>query len=53
MISNIDKWFKDANIDTPASNRLLSKLKNAKDIKDAQFIVYNSILSGAGEKVLK
>lgn len=52
MLGLLSKWFKEEGIDTPASRRLINNVAKKKDIADAQFVVYNSILKGAGQGVI-
>lgn len=52
MLGLLNKWFKEEGIDTPASRRLINNVAKKKDIADAQFVVYNSILKGAGQGVI-
>lgn len=52
MLDLLNKWFKEEGIDTPASKRLINTVSKKKDIADAQFAVYNSILKGAGQDVI-
>lgn len=52
MLDLLNKWFKEEGIDTPASKRLINTVSKKKDIADAQFAVYNSILKGAGQGVI-
>ena len=47
----INTVFKDNNINTPASRRLLSNLKSKKTIQGAFLTIYNSILSGCNLSV--
>ena len=47
----INTVFKDNNINTPASRRLLSNLKSKKTIQGALLTMYNSILSGCNLSV--
>lgn len=52
ILGLLSKWFKEEGIDTPASRRLINNVAKKKDIADAQFVVYNSILKGAGQGVI-
>lgn len=52
MLDLLNRWFKEEGIDTPASKRLINTVSKKKDIADAQFAVYNSILKGAGQGVI-
>ena len=47
----INTIFKDNEINTPASRRLLSNLKSKKTIQGALLTMYNSILSGCNLSV--
>lgn len=53
LVIAIKDWFKQDNIDTPASNRLIMNIMKHRDIVGAQMTVYNSILKGSGLGVLK
>ena len=52
ILNLLSKWFKEEGIDTPASRRLINNVAKKKDITAAQFVVYNSILKGAGQGVI-
>lgn len=52
ILDLLSKWFKEEGIDTPASRRLINNVAKKKDITGAQFVVYNSILKGAGQGVI-
>lgn len=47
----VAKLFRESNIDTPASNRLLQHILKNKTATSALITVYNSILSGSGNSV--
>ena len=47
----INTVFKDNNINTPASRRLLSNIKTKKTLQCSLLSVYNSILSGCNLSV--
>ena len=49
----VSKWFKGEGLNTEASKRLLKNIASKKDIESAQFVVYNSILAGAGQEVIE
>ena len=48
IFENISSIFKEAHLDTPASRRLLEKIKRSKSATEALYIVYNSTLAGCG-----
>lgn len=52
MILTLSKIFAKYDINTPASNRLLSNVEKSRSVTDAQFKVYNSCLAGAGDAVI-
>jgi hypothetical protein len=52
VTSTVTSIFKDFNIDTPASNRLISNLKSSKKLDKSLFTVYNSMLAGENLTVL-
>ena len=49
----VSKWLKEEGVNTEASRRLLTNIASKKDITSAQFVVYNSILAGAGQEVIE
>lgn len=49
----VSKWLKEEGVNTEASRRLLTKIASKNDITSAQFVVYNSILAGAGQEVIE
>lgn len=49
----VSKWFNEEGLNTEASKRLLRNIASKKDITSAQFVVYNSILAGAGQEVIE
>lgn len=49
----VSKWLKEEGVNTEASKRLLMNIASKKDITSAQFVVYNSILAGAGQEVIE
>lgn len=51
MYVAVKNLFDSANINTKASNRLLSNLNNARSLLDAQYIITNSMMSGSGNSV--
>lgn len=52
LVMNLKDWFKSDGIDTPASNRLIMNVMKQRDLVNAQYTVYNSILAGSGDKVI-
>lgn len=52
LVMNLKDWFKADGIDTPASNRLIMNVMKQRDLVNAQYTVYNSILAGSGDKVI-
>lgn len=52
LVMNLKDWFKADGIDTPASNRLIMNVMKQRDLINAQYTVYNSILAGSGDKVI-
>jgi hypothetical protein len=53
IVDYVTNLFDKEKINTKASNRLLTTLAKAKSDKDAVFAMYNSILKGAGDGVIK
>ena len=53
IVDYVTDLFEKEKINTKASNRLLTTLAKAKSDKDAVFAMYNSILKGAGDGVIK
>lgn len=53
VIDLIKKIFDEENIETKASTRLITTVTNAKGFQNALKAVYNSILAGDGDAVIK
>ena len=53
LFNTIKELFKDNNIDTEASRRLLLKINLSKSFTSALEAVWNSILKGSGEGTIK
>ena len=53
VTTTVSSLFKDFNIDTPASNRLIMNLRNSRKLDKSLFTVYNSMLAGENLTVLK
>lgn len=53
LVTLLTKLFKENNINTPASRRLVMNIMAKKRLEDAQFALYNSILKGCSVGVLK
>lgn len=53
LVSSLQKIFNDNGIETNASNRLLDRVSRSKGIVSALSTVYNSILAGSNEAVIK
>lgn len=53
LVSCLQKIFKNNEINTKASNRLLDRVSRSKGIVSALSTVYNSILAGSNDAVIK
>ena len=53
LVSSLQKIFDTNGINTKASNRLLDRVSKSKGIVSALSTVYNSILAGSNEAVIK
>lgn len=53
LVSSLQKIFDNNGINTKASNRLLDRVSKSKGIVSALSTVYNSILAGSNEAVIK
>lgn len=53
LVSSLQKILKNNGINTKASNRLLDRVSRSKGIVSALSTVYNSILAGSNEAVIK
>lgn len=48
IFETISKIFRDAELSTPATERLLKNIKKSRTATEATFIVYNSLMAGCG-----
>lgn len=53
LFNTVSEIFKNNNIDTKASNRLLMNIKKNRSLSGAQSVVFNSILDGGNNGVIK
>lgn len=53
VVDCVVELFTANGINTEASNRLVKNIKKSKSFESALFTVYNSILAGCGDEVIK